>query len=149
MEMPVMELMGNSYGAIAAQKLYRLTNDPRYLTYQRDFLNVLLRMTTWFEDQTDPASRDVRNLGLFYPFVGAPTVTSWETAEANLCLAWLLKYDRTNVRAPLLARLSNLSRINSFYFYPATFTPTVRNLNPGLRQDVGQYFPTENMYMLE
>jgi hypothetical protein len=25
----------------------------------------------------------------------------------------------------------------------------VRNLNPGLRQDVGQYFPTENMYMLE
>ena len=149
MEIPVMELMGNSYGAIAAHKLYQLTGDPVYLGYERDFLNVLLRMTTWFEDQTNPVSLDLRNLGLFYPFVGAPTVTSWETAEANLCLAWLLKYDRANVRAPLLARLSNLNRINSFYFYPATFAPTVRNLNPGLRQDVGQYFPTENMYMLE
>jgi hypothetical protein len=148
-EMPVMELMGNSYGAIAALKLYRLTHDPKYLTYQRDFLNVLLRMTTWFEDQTDTVSRDLRNLGLFYPFVGAPTPTSWETAEANLCMAWLLKNDRTNARAPLLTRLSNLNRINSFYFFPATFTLAVRNLNPGLRQDVGQYFPTENMYTLE
>ena len=148
-EMPVMELMGNSYGAVAAAKLHRLTNDPKYLTYQRDFLNVLLRMTTWFEDQTDTRSRDVRSLGLFYPFVAAPTPTAWETAEANLCLAWLLKNDRTNSRAPLLARLSNLNRINSFYFYPATFTPAIRSINPGLRTDVGQYFPTENMYTLE
>jgi hypothetical protein len=149
MEMPVTELMGNSYGAVAAAKLHRLTNDPKYLTYQRDFLNVLLRMTTWFEDQTDARSRDVRSLGLFYPFVAAPTPTAWETAEANLCLAWLLKHDRTNSRAPLLARLSNLNRINSFYFYPATFTPAIRSINPGLRTDVGQYFPTENMYTLE
>jgi hypothetical protein len=149
MEMPVMELMGNSYGAVAAAKLHRLTNDPKYLTYQRDFLNVLLRMTTWFEDQTDARSQDVRSLGLFYPFVAAPTPTAWETAEANLCLAWLLKHDRTNSRAPLLARLSNLNRINSFYFYPATFTPQIRSINPGLRTDVGQYFPTENMYTLE
>lgn len=148
-EMPVMELMGNSYGAVAAAKLHGLTNDPKYLTYQRDFLNVLLRMTTWFEDQTDTRSRDVRSLGLFYPFVAAPTPTAWETAEANLCLAWLLKNDRTNSRAPLLARLSNLNRINSFYFYPATFTPAIRSINPGLRTDVGQYFPTENMYTLE
>jgi hypothetical protein len=149
MEMPVTELMGNSYGAVAAAKLHRLTSDPKYLTYQRDFLNVLLRMTTWFEDQTDTRSRDVRSLGLFYPFVAAPTPTAWETAEANLCLAWLLKNDRTNSRAPLLARLSNLNRINSFYFYPATFTPEIRSINPGLRTDVGQYFPTENMYTLE
>ena len=149
MEMPVMELMGNSYGAVAAAKLHRLTSDPKYLTYQRDFLNVLLRMTTWFEDQTDARSRDVRSLGLFYPFVAAPTPTAWETAEANLCLAWLLKNDRTNSRAPLLARLSNLNRINAFYFYPATFTPEIRSINPGLRTDVGQYFPTENMYTLE
>lgn len=148
-EMPVMELMGNSYGAVAAAKLHGLTNDPKYLTYQRDFLNVLLRMTTWFEDQTDTRSQDVRSLGLFYPFVAAPTPTAWETAEANLCLAWLLKNDRTNSRAPLLARLSNLNRINSFYFYPATFTPAIRSINPGLRTDVGQYFPTENMYTLE
>jgi hypothetical protein len=149
MEMPVMELMGNSYGAVAAAKLHRLTGESKYLTYQRDFLNVLLRMTTWFEDQTDPRSRDVRSLGLFYPFVAAPTPTAWETAEANLCLAWLLKNDRTNARAPLLARLSNFNRINSFYFYPATFTPAIRSINPSLRTDVGQYFPTENMYTLE
>lgn len=149
MEMPVMELMGNSYGAVAAAKLYRLTNEPKYLTYQRDFLNVLLRMTTWFEDQTDARSQDVRSLGLFYPFVAAPTPTAWETAEANLCLAWLLKNDRTNSRASLLTRLSNFNRINSFYFYPATFTPNIRSINPSLRTDVGQYFPTENMYTLE
>ena len=149
MEMPVMELMGNSYGAVAAAKLHRLTNESKYLTYQRDFLNVLLRMTTWFEDQTDARSRDVRSLGLFYPFVAAPTPTAWETAEANLCLAWVLKNDRTNSRAPLLARLSNFNRINSFYFYPATFTPNIRSINPSLRTDVGQYFPTENMYTLE
>jgi len=149
MEMPVMELMGNSYGAVAAAKLFALTGQPRYRTYQRDFLNVLLRMTTWFEDQTDARSQDVRSLGLFYPFVAAPTPTAWETAEANLCLAWLLKNDRTNSRGPLLARLSNLNRINSFYFYPATFTPNIRSINPGLRTDVGQYFPTENMYTLE
>ncbi len=149
MEMPVMELMGNSYGAVAARKLYHLTGDSTYQGYERDFLNVLLRMTQWFEDQTDSVSLDLRNLGLFYPFVGATCPTAWETAEANLCLAWLLKYDRTNARAPLLALLSNLNRIDSFYFYPATFTPTVRNLNPGIRQDIGQYFPTENLYMLE
>jgi len=149
MQMPVMELMGNSYGTIAARKLYELTGDPAYLRYQRDFLNVLLRMTFWFEDETDPISHDLRNLGLFIPFVGAPTVTSWETAEANLCLGWLLKYDPLNSRASLLARLSNLNRIHSFYFYPATFSTNVRNLNPNLRRDVGQYFPTENMYMLE
>lgn len=148
-EMPVMELMGNSYGAVAAAKLHQLTNDPKYVAYQRDFLNVLLRMTPWFEDQTDARSRDIRTLGLFYPFVAAATPTSWETAEANLCLAWLLKNDRTNSRAALLARLSNLNRINSLYFYPATFTPAVRSINPGLRTDVGQYFPTENMYTLE
>jgi hypothetical protein len=149
MQMPVMELMGNAYGAVAAAKLSRLTNESKYLTYQRDFLNVLLRMTTWFEDQVDVRSRDVRSLGLFYPFVAAPTPTAWETAEANLCLAWLLKNDRTNSRAPLLARLSNFNRINSFYFYPATFTPNIRSINPSLRTDVGQYFPTENMYTLE
>lgn len=149
MDMPVMELMGNSYGAVAAAKLFTLTGQAKYRTYQRDFLNVLLRMTTWFEDQTDARSQEVRSLGLFYPFVAAPTPTAWETAEANLCLAWLLKNDRTNSRAPLLARLSNLNRINSFYFYPVTFTPNIRSINPGLRTDVGQYFPTENMYTLE
>jgi len=35
--------------------------------YARDMLNTLLRLTFWYEDEADPVSREVRNLGLFYP----------------------------------------------------------------------------------
>ncbi|MEI7634244.1 MAG: hypothetical protein WCK47_08195 [bacterium] len=149
MDMPVMELIGNGYGAVAAFKLYQRSGDPRMLRVSRDFLNTLLRMTIWFEDNTDAVSRELRNTGLFYPFGGAACPTPWETSEANLCMAWMLKNDTANPLTPLLLKLSNLNRINSFYFYPAAYTPTVRALNPSLRRDLGQYCPIEEFYMLE
>jgi len=149
MEMPVMELMGNAYGAVAAYLIYQQTQNEDFLNYSRDFMNTLIRMTFWYDDESDAVSRDLRSAGLFYPFVGANCATPWETSEAHFCIAWMLKHDLQSPIYPLLLKLANLNRINSFSFYPATYTDTVRALNPGLRRDLGQYFPIEELYTLE
>ena len=93
-------------------------------------------------------NRELRHAGLFYPYVGASCTTPWETTEANLCLAWLLAHDTDSPLVPLLLKLSNLNRINSFYFYPAVYGPATRALTPsGTRS--GPYFPIEPLYQLE
>ncbi|MEI7634243.1 MAG: hypothetical protein WCK47_08190 [bacterium] len=149
MDMPPSDLTGNAYGAVAAYNLYELEGNPQWLRVSRDFLNTLLRMTFWHEDRTDAVNRELGHAGLFYAYVGAACATPWETTEAHLCIAWLLDRDVSNPLNPLLLKLSNLNRINSFHFYPATYGPAVRALNPDLRRDVGQYFPVEPLYQLE
>ncbi|MHB1463415.1 MAG: hypothetical protein ACYC1M_19175 [Armatimonadota bacterium] len=145
-EFPLTELFGNAYGAVAAYDVYKATGDNSYLRYSRDFANTLLRLTFWYEDETDPISRELRNAGLFYPHGGAHVATPWETTEANLCMTSLLKHDTANPIYSLLLKLTNLNRINSFYFYPAACSDTVL----GNRQaGIGQYFPIEPFYSLE
>ncbi len=145
-EFPITELFGPAYGAVAAYDVYKATGDIKYLRYSRDFANILLRLTFWYEDETDAISRELRNAGLFYPHGGAHVATPWETTEANLCITSLLKHDTLNPIYPLLLKLTNLNRINSFYFYPAACSDTVL----GIRQPgVGQYFPIEPFYCLE
>jgi hypothetical protein len=75
--------------------------------------------------------------------------TPWETTEAHLALAWCLKHDLQSPVRPLLLKLSNLNRINSFHFYPATYSPAVAALDPVARQDPGRYWPIEAFYTLE
>jgi hypothetical protein len=149
MDMPPSDLTGNAYGAVAAWKLYQQSGDPQWRRVSRDILNTLLRQTFWHEDRTDVVNRELRHAGLFYAFVGASCATPWETSEAHQCIAWLLGQDIDNPLVPLLLKLSNLNRINSFYFYPAVYGPATRALNPKQRRDVGQYFPVEPLYQLE
>ena len=148
-EFPITELFGNAYGIAGAYRLYEATGETKFLRYSRDFLNTLLRLTFWYEDETDPVSRDLRNAGLFYPHGGAHVATPWETAEAHLMIAWTLKHDREHPLTDLLLKLSNLNRINSFYFFPAAWSDTVRAHDLPRRRDLGQYFPIEPFYCLE
>lgn len=148
-EFPVTELFGNAYGIAAAHRLYEETREPKFLRYSRDFMNTLLRLTFWYEDETDPVSRELRNAGLFYPHGGAHVATPWETSEAHLMIAWTLKHDRDHPLTDLLLRLSNLNRVNSFYFFPAAWTGPVMALESGGHPPIGQYFPIEPFYCLE
>jgi hypothetical protein len=148
-EFPVTELFGNALGIAAAYQLHEATRETKFLRYSRDFLNTLLRLTFWYEDETDPISRELRNAGLFYPHGGAHVATPWETAEAHLLIAWTLKHDRSHPLTNLLLKLSNLNRINSFYFFPAAWSEPVRRLDPRPRGPLGQYFPIEPFYCLE
>ena len=148
-EFPVTELFGNAYGIAAAHRLYEATRDPKFLRYSRDFMNTLLRLTFWYEDETDPVSRELRNAGLFYPHGGAHVATPWETSEAHLMIAWTLKHDREHPLTGLLLKLSNLNRINAFYFFPAAWSKPVLALDGETRPALGQYFPIEPFYCLE
>ena len=148
-EFPITELFGNAYGIAAARQLYEATGDAKFLRYSRDFLNTLLRLTFWYEDETDPVSLELRSAGLFYPHGGAHVATPWETAEAHLMIAWTLKHDREHPLTELLLKLSNLNRINSFYFFPAAWSDTVRAHDQPRRGALGQYFPIEPFYCLE
>jgi hypothetical protein len=148
-EFPLTELFGNAYGIAAAHRLYEATRNPKFLRYSRDFMNTLLRLTFWYEDETTPVSRELRNAGLFYPHGGAHVATPWETAEAHLMIAWTLKHDREHPLTGLLLKLSNLNRINSFYFFPATWTAPVLALDETKRTALGSYFPIEPFYSLE
>ena len=148
-EFPVTELFGNAYGIAASYRLYEATGREKFLRDSRDFLNTLLRLTFWYEDETDPVSRELRSAGLFYPHGGAHVATPWENVEAHLMIAWALKHDRDNPLTDLLVKLSNLNRINAFYFFPAAWSPTVQAIDQPRRKDLGQNFPIEAFYSLE
>lgn len=147
-EMPSGDLTGNAYGAVAAWKLYEATGNTRWRQVSRDTLNTLLRQTPWHEDRTDAINRELRHTGLFYPYIGASCTTPWETTEANLCITWLLAHDTETPLVPLLLKLSNLNRINSFYFYPAVYGPATRALTSSA-EIRGPHFPIEPLYQLE
>lgn len=148
-EFPVTELFGNAYGIAASHQLYEATRDPKFLGYSRDFMNTLLRLTFWYEDESTPASRELRSAGLFYPHGGAHVATPWETSEAHLMIAWTLKHDIEHPLTDLLLKLSNLNRVNAFHFFPATWTEPVRALEDRKRPAFGSYFPIEPFYSLE
>lgn len=148
-DMPICSLIGNAYGAVGAYKLYQLKGDRYLRSYSQRFLNGLVRLTYWYEDNTDAISRELRNAGLFIPFGGGTAATTLETTQANLCMIWMLKHDRENSLYSLMLKLTNLNRINSFYFYPATFGPASHRIAPRLRRDIGMYFPMEPLYGLE
>ncbi len=148
-EFPITELFGNAWGIAAAYRLHEVTGNPKFLRYSRDFMNTLLRLTFWYEDETDLVSRELRNAGLFYPHGGAHVATPWETAEAHLIIAWTLKHDREHPLTGLLLKLSNLNRINSFYFFPAVWTGPVLAHAGTNRAAPGGYFPIEPFYCLE
>jgi hypothetical protein len=148
-DFPVTELFGNSYGVAAARKVAEATGEKVFLGYSRDFLHTLLRLTFWYEDATDVVSQDLRSAGLFYPHGGAHVATSWETFEAYVGIVDALGRDLDNPLCELLLKLCNLNRMNSFYFYPAVYTPAVQALDANRRKDIGQYFPIEPFYSLE
>jgi hypothetical protein len=146
-DFPITELFGNAYGSVAAYKLYQLTGQTDYLQYSQDFLHGLLRLTFWYEDETDIYSRDLGNLGLFHPHGGAFNTTPWETTDAYIAITWLLKHYQKHPLTELLLKISNLYRINSFHYYPATYSPTVRAL--GVNDSINPYHPIEPFYAME
>ena len=148
-EFPITELFGNAYGIAATHRLSEVMRNPKFLRYSRDFMNTLLRLTFWYEDETTAASRELRSAGLFYPHGGAHVACPWETSEAHLMIAWTLKHDHEHPLTDLLVKLSNLNRINSFYFFPAFWTQPVLALEGRERPTLGAYFPIEPFYCLE
>ena len=146
-DFPITELFGNAYGAVASHKVYQQTRESKYLQYSRDFLHTLLRLTFWYEDETNIYSRDLGNLGLFTPHGGAGNTTPWETTDAYIAITWLLKHFKDLPETELLLKLANLYRINSFHYYPVTYTDTVRAL--GISDGTNPYHPVEPFYSME
>lgn len=144
---PLTELFGNGYGALAAYRLYQQTRLPTFRRYARDFLNTLLRLTPWYEDETDALSRALKSAGLFYPHGGAHVVTPWETSEAHLAIVGVLRHDTEHPLLPLLLKLTNLNRVNALHFFPAHWPEALRQRNP--RPAGEQHFPIEPFYCLE
>jgi hypothetical protein len=145
-EFPITELFGNAYGLIGAYRLYEKTSDRRYVDDSRKFLNSLLRLILWFDDESDAYSRDMNTVGLFLPHGGAYHSTPWESIEAHLSLAWLLKHDRTLPTRELLLKMLNVQRKNSFYYFATTFSPQLVARDPSVRNSDGLYFPIEPLY---
>ncbi len=148
-DFPVTELFGNAYGIAAAQKVFEKTGEQKFNDYSRAFLNTLLRLTFWYEDDADPICRELHSAGLFYPHAGAANSCPWETSEAYLGIIWALKHDVDKPIENLLLKLSNLNRINSFYYYPAAYSEKVAALDPQRRKDAGQFWPIEPLYTFE
>ena len=148
-DFPITELFGCAYGIPAAYRVHEATGEAKYLSYSRQFLVSLLRLTPWYEDETDPIARELHMAGLFFPHCGAHVVTPWETSEAHLAIAWVLKHDPSNPLTPLLLKLANLNRTAAFNFFPACWSDTVRKLDPHPRSAPGLYFPIEPFYSLE
>ena len=149
-DFPITELFGNAYGIVAAAKLHQITGDIKYQRYSRDFLNTLLRLTFWYEDETTEWSRELGNLGLFLAHGGASTTTPWENAEAHLALAAALKYDTGLPITKLLLKLSNIQRVNAFYYFAPTCSDSlIKRGHPNtLAKEVRKsYFPTEPFYL--
>ena len=146
-EMPIAETFGNGYAVAAAQRLYLLTGEEKFLQYAKDYLNILVRMAFWYDDRSDALSRELNNLGLFRAHGGHYGTCPWENIEVYLPLTVFLKH--TSSHNELLLKLFNLQRINSFYYYPPSWTPLVAAPNPELYHHVCQYLPIENFYTLE
>jgi len=147
-DFPVTELFGNGYGAIASYKLFTLTKDITYRNYGRYFLASMLRLTPWYEDESDAIARSLKSLGLFLPHGGAYNPTPWETTEANLCIAWVLANVPEAPYRDLLVKLSNLNRVNSFDFYPANWSAVVQK-HSGKDALASPYLPIEPFYSFE
>ncbi len=149
-DFPITEIHGNALGVVAAYRLFERTGDATYERYARWFLDSLLRMTFWYDDQTDPTSRALDNLGLFLPFGGAVSATPWETCEAQLALAWILGHDdrmAPEIRT-LLLRLSSLHRRSALLFYAPSWSEEVRSVDPSFG-DRWPHIPIEPFYSLE
>ena len=146
---PLTELFGNAHGALAAYQLYRQTRNPRHRRYADDFLHTLLRLTFWYEDEATPIGRELKSAGLFYPHGGAHVATPWETVEAHLAIAGVLREDPAHPLTKLLLRLSNLNRVNAFDFFPACWSRRVRAHDPRPRPAIEERFPIEPFYSLE
>jgi|GEM_PF-1929663 len=152
-EFPVTELFGNSYGSAAAGMMASVAADPqdkeKFDRYANYFLDVLMRLTFWYDDQKDPAARTLNNLGLFEPHGGAYNPTPWETIEAYVPLTTVLKGMEDTVMIELLAKLYNLNRINGYYFYPKTWDPTYFGSREAYNDSNYPYMPIEPYYMSE
>jgi len=146
---PLTELFGNAYGTLAAYQLYAQTRNPKHRRYADHFLHTLLRLTFWYEDETTPLARELQSAGLFYPHGGAHVVTPWETVEAHLTLAGVLRHDPNHPLTELLLRLSNLNRVNASGFFPACWSARVRAHDPRPRPAIEEHFPIEPFYSLE
>jgi len=86
-DFPITDLFGDAYGTSAAYKLYALTGQTKYLGYSHDFLNTLLRLTFWYEGESDVYSRDLDTAGLFYFHGGAWHTCPCETTESYVSIA--------------------------------------------------------------
>lgn len=149
-EFPIAELFGNAYGIVAAARLAEITDNPNYRADAASFLNTLLRLTFWYEDEADPVARELGNLGLFFPHGGAGTTTPWENAEAHLGLAAALKYNVAPAHTELLLKLLNLQRANAFYYFAlATPDALIQRHHPGVSPAEVRRgcFPTEPFYL--
>ncbi len=151
-DFPVTEIFGHGYGAIAAYQIYEATNNSDYITYANDFLTTLLVRAYWYEDDYTDVGSALDNIGLFHPHGGAANATPWETNEAAIYLTWVLQNNDhiSESRRLLMLKLLNLIRINSFYFFPASFETVVANHAGSSTMDLPNlYHPIEPFYSRE
>jgi len=146
-EMPIAETFGNGFAIAAAQRIFNLTKEGKWLQYANDYFNILARMAFWYDDESDEVSRDLNNLGLIRAHGGHYGTCPWENIEAYLPMTTWLKY--TDKPRTVLLKLFNLQRINSFYYFPPVWTDIVAAPNPTLYHHICQYLPIENFYTLE
>ncbi|TWU21370.1 hypothetical protein [Bythopirellula polymerisocia] len=147
-DFPVTEIFGNSWGAPASLYVFNATGDPRFEKWARDFRNVLLRMTYWYESKLQSNPRDIalQNLALFRNHGGAHTGSPWETSEAYLALT---EYLRLSCEPDeLILKLLNIYRTTGFSYFPVLCDEF---LLPCARfcESPAKFLPVEDFYMLE
>ena len=86
-------------------------------------------------DRTDQAASSFDGAGLFTPYVGSVSALPWESNVAQTGLAAALGAPELQLppeTRTLLLKISALHRRNGFSWYPAGYTPELRQLcEPG------------------
>jgi len=152
-EFPVTEPHGLGFGMLGTYHLFEITGREKYRTYSRYFLDTLLTLTTWYEDNADEIARALPDLGLFKPGGGARQACPWEQAISNITMAALLGWNENLDASPytlLLLKLLNLNRTNGFSWYSPAWPDFVSEYNKRVAERSPiNYMPIEPLYAYE
>ncbi len=121
-DFPLTELFGSANGMSACYRIFQLTGEEKWLSYSEAFFAMLMQMTTWYEDETDGASRTMTNIGMFEPTAAGAHVCPWETIEALLPMTHILDATGDYAFNDLMLATFNCQRISAFNFFPVTWS---------------------------
>ncbi|MBQ8683584.1 MAG: hypothetical protein IJ518_03590 [Clostridia bacterium] len=149
-EYAINEVSSAPWGIAAAQWIYRVTGEEKYLQYSEDIRNITLRMMTWYESAVadDPKDQAIKGQSFFSAFSNTWTTCPWESIQTYLPMVMELK--NTDVQASqVLLKAFNLFRINCFSFSGASWDPSVIDSADVYQSMVTAYFMPEDYYCLE
>lgn len=149
-DFPVNEVSNSAYGAAAAQWLYQLTGETKYMEYGEDMRNITLRLVNWYESalRDDPKDQALNSASLSHAFATADSPCPWENIYTYLPLLMELKNEDMET-SELLLKLLNLFRNNNKYFYGPMWDPDVFESAADYQAHQAGYLPSEDFYKAE